>query len=61
MYSLITGVCVMFQIVFSQSVTDYSAMLDTFKLQEFEKECIITLPEGCVINMMHLTTDVYEM
>ena len=36
----------MFQIVLSQSVREYKDMIETFKLKEFEKECVITLPEG---------------
>ena len=27
---------------------DYKDMIETLKLKEFEKECIITLPEGFV-------------
>ena len=40
--------CVTFQIVFSQSVSDYNDIVETYKLKEFEKECIIMLPEGFV-------------
>jgi len=36
------------QIIFSQSVGDYKDMIETYKLKEFEKECIVTLPEGSV-------------
>jgi len=36
----------MLQIVFSQSVKEYKNMIETLKLKEFEKECIVTLPEG---------------
>jgi len=39
---------VAFQIVFSQSLSEYSDMIEKYKLKEFEKECIVTLPEGCV-------------
>jgi len=40
-----------FQIIFSQSVIAYKEMIETFKLKEFEKECILKLPEGSAIFM----------
>jgi len=37
-----------YQIIFSRSVKEYKDMIETLKLKEFEKECIITLPEGYI-------------
>jgi len=41
-------VSVLLQIVVSESAKGYKSVIEALKLKEFEKECVVALPEGFV-------------